>query len=122
MFVVIPDNRSGSGIDLEALEIFDDAVYGSRRLIFLALHRIKRLVRDGIFLDDITDPKYAEWHMEEYGLDTHAHKFHNVNSYRVQGLTQVLLQYRQANGATQFQTIDHALANIDALLGYVKAM
>jgi len=122
MFVLIPDSRISGGVDWEEQEIFDDAVYGSRRLLFLALHRIKRLIREGHLLEEITDAKCAEWHMEEYSLEAHSHKYHNVNSYRVQGLPAVLIQYRQTNCATPFQTIDHALANIDALLCCTKQM
>ena len=121
MFAIIPDG-DGMGIHWDTIVFYDDATVASHRLIFLALQRIKRLIRDGVHLDDLMNPRYSTHHMEEFSVDA-SHLFVNTNSYRIEGLPTMLKQWHSQNATLTFlQMIDYAQLHIDALMPCVKVV
>jgi len=119
IFAVVPDG-CGNGIEWGEVMMYDEMSVASQRLIFLALHKIKRLLRDGITLNELAALHYSNHRIEEYSIDAN-HMFVNVNGYRIEDIHSILKQWHMQNtGLTILQVIEYAFVHIDTLISCVK--
>ena len=119
LYAIVPDG-GGRGIEWGDVIMYDEISVASHRLVFLALHKIKRLLRDGVSFDELTVPRYSNHRIEEYSMDTN-HMFVNMNSYRIDDIHSILKQWHSQNlGLTLLQVVEYAFVHTDMLIQCVK--